>query len=64
MLRSKASLRLSGIQQRGGSQGSFGYPLPCRVVMATLVKTTVTYELYAFDAAGNVSDAATLMVTP
>ena len=28
------------------------------------VKTAVTYELYAFDAAGNVSDPATLMVTP
>ena len=35
-----------------------------RMVIATLVNTTVTYELYAFDAAGNVSDAATLMVTP
>ena len=28
------------------------------------VKTTVTYELYAFDAAGNVSAPATLEVTP
>lgn len=27
-------------------------------------KTTVTYQLYAFDAAGNVSVPATLMVTP
>jgi hypothetical protein len=27
-------------------------------------KTAVTYELYAFDAAGNVSDPATLEVTP
>ena len=28
------------------------------------IKTAVTYELYAFDAAGNVSDPATLMVAP
>ena len=28
------------------------------------IKTAVTYNLYAFDAAGNVSSPATLVITP